>query len=308
MRLCITFLVLSCATAYGQDAAMQAIQASQQATQMASQAAQQANDQMMQASQQAMQDNQQAANQASQGCCVLATKPKFSVKAGTYSSAITVRMKDSTRRSTIYYTTDGWTPTTASTRYTGPITISSTTLLQAIAVSPYTSRSLVATVTYVLPGAPVTAASGPAPYVIPSTGAVMVPKGTEVSLISDAEVSSKTAQVGDKISLLLAEDLKAGDVMVAPKGTPATATVTQVDAHGIGGLPGQVTFEVHSLLFNGRTIPLIGTESKEGRDKTANVMKFGFIPFVALTHGDQAEIDKGTPLTALVAADTALTP
>jgi hypothetical protein len=308
MRLCITFLVLSCAAAYGQDAAMQA---SQQATQMASQAAQQANDQMMQASQQAMQDNQQAANLASQGCCVLAAKPKFSVKAGKYSSAITVRMKDSTRRSTIYYTTDGWTPTTASTRYAGPITISSTTLLQAIAVSSYTSRSLVATAAYVLPGVPVAAAPGPAPYVIPSTGAVMVPKGTKVPLVFAAEVSSKTAQVGDKISLALAEDLKAGDVMVAPKGTPATATVTQVDKHGALGLPGDLTFEVNSLLMNGRVIQLSGTESKEGHDKVSKAFGLFFIPggVAALAvHGDQAEIDKGTPLTALVAADTTLTP
>jgi hypothetical protein len=302
MRLCITFLVLSYAAAYGQDTAMQAMQA-----------AQQANDQMMQASQQAMQDNQQAANLASQGCCVLAAKPKFSVKAGNYSSAITVRMKDSTRRSTVYYTTDGWTPTTASTRYIGPITISSTTLLQAIAVSPYASRSLVATATYVLPGAPAAAAPGPAPYLIPSTGAVMVPKGTKVPLVFADEVSSTTAQVGDKISLLLTEDLKAGDVMVAPKGTPATATVTQVDKHGKLGLPGDLTFEVNSLLMNGRVIQLSGTESKEGRDKTAGILKVGFIPFVGppaalMIHGDQAEIDKGTPLTALVAADTTLTP
>jgi hypothetical protein len=85
MPLFLICLVLSCGVAYSQDAAMQA---SQQATQMA-------NDQMMQASQQASQQaiqaNQQANDLASQGCCVPAARPKFSVKAGTYSSAVTVR-------------------------------------------------------------------------------------------------------------------------------------------------------------------------------------------------------------------------
>ncbi len=65
-----------------------------------------------------------------------AVAPKFSVRSGNYSSAVTVRLKDRTRGAVIYYTTDGWTPTTASTPYIGPITIDATTSLQAIAIAP----------------------------------------------------------------------------------------------------------------------------------------------------------------------------
>jgi hypothetical protein len=48
------------------------------------------------------------------------------------------------------YTTDGWTPTTNSPRYTGPITISPTTTLRAIDIAPNFQRSFVATGKYVL--------------------------------------------------------------------------------------------------------------------------------------------------------------
>ena len=55
--------------------------------------------------------------------------PTFSLGSGTYSSAQSVTLSDATSGATIYYTTNGTTPTTSSTRYTGPITVSSTETL-----------------------------------------------------------------------------------------------------------------------------------------------------------------------------------
>jgi hypothetical protein len=59
--------------------------------------------------------------------------PTFSVAAGTYSSAETVSIYDTTPGATMYYTTDGMTPTTGSTLYSGAITVSSSETLKVIA-------------------------------------------------------------------------------------------------------------------------------------------------------------------------------
>ncbi len=59
--------------------------------------------------------------------------PIFSPDSGNYSSGTLVTLSTTTAGADIYYTTDGSTPTLASTLYTGPITITSTTEIQAIA-------------------------------------------------------------------------------------------------------------------------------------------------------------------------------
>ncbi|MCQ2253135.1 MAG: CotH kinase family protein [Bacteroidales bacterium] len=62
----------------------------------------------------------------------MASKPVFSVTPGFYSSRQTVTISSS-GSATIYYTTNGSEPTKSSTKYTGPITISTTTPLRAMA-------------------------------------------------------------------------------------------------------------------------------------------------------------------------------
>ena len=59
--------------------------------------------------------------------------PTFSRAGGTYTSAQTVAISDTNPNATIYFTTNGVTPTTGSTVYSGPISISSTETLQAMA-------------------------------------------------------------------------------------------------------------------------------------------------------------------------------
>jgi hypothetical protein len=76
--------------------------------------------------------------------------PDFTPPGGSYAQPITLQLSDITAGTTIYYTTDGTTPTTGSPQFTGPIPISAgTTTVQAIAVINAVS-STVATATYTI--------------------------------------------------------------------------------------------------------------------------------------------------------------
>jgi len=85
-----------------------------------------------------------------------AAVPAFSVAAGIYTSAQTVYLYDSTPGATIYYTTDGTMPTTSSTLYGGPVTVSSTETVEAFAIAGGYTPSTVAIAVYtiILPPAP----------------------------------------------------------------------------------------------------------------------------------------------------------
>ena len=317
--MCLTLVAIG-ASASAQDPG---IQAAQQAAQISIQAAQQANEQAVRdaqlASQNAMNAQQQAMMNQSSACCGAAT-PSFSVKPGAYSSALTVRIRSS-RGSVIYYTTDGWTPTANSSRYTGPITIDSTTTLQAIAVSPYGRRSRLAvaayTLTGVLPTPAASAISASATKSAPTSaaaaavsGKVLLAQGRPVPLVFAADVSSKTAGVGDKISLTLGDDLEAGNVVVVKKGTPTFATVTEVDRPRMMGVPGEIVFQVDFLKAGDTVIKLHGGKAKEGQDQETKAAALIAIPVPVglFVHGKDAEIKQGAIFTAFVDADALLPP
>jgi uncharacterized repeat protein (TIGR03803 family) len=79
-----------------------------------------------------------------------AATPSFSPPAGSYKSPQTVTITDSTTGATIYFTNDGTTPTTSSEVYNGPITVSSTETLNAIAAASGYLSGAVATATYTI--------------------------------------------------------------------------------------------------------------------------------------------------------------
>jgi hypothetical protein len=79
-----------------------------------------------------------------------ADPPTFSPAPGTFTSAQTVRLSDTTSGATIYYTLDGTTPTTSSPVYTTPIAVSTTTTINALAAAPGLNVSTVASATYTI--------------------------------------------------------------------------------------------------------------------------------------------------------------
>jgi len=293
MKTSLLVLAASLCAAAAQAQTDPGIQAAQQAAQQAEMANQQAIANMQHASDEAALANQRAiANAATANTNVIPVTrpPKLSVKAGTYTQPITVKLSTRSRGAIMYYTTDGWTPTAASTRYIGPITIDCTTRLNVIAISPYGGRSLVTSALYTFPGTP----SAP-------EQASAVPQGTiPIRLLFAKDVNSKSAEIGDKIPMTLADDLTLNGEVVADKGAPATVTIIQAEKTGAGGAPGDLEFQIDPLPSTIGPLQLRGSATLEGQAVPPNAAVM--IPVVGLLtlfrHGHDAIIHSGTPFTA----------
>jgi stage V sporulation protein SpoVS len=79
-----------------------------------------------------------------------ASAPAFSLAGGSYVGTQTVQLATTTPGATIHYAVHGVVPTSSSTLYTGPITVSSSETIKAIAVASGYSASPIAQATYTI--------------------------------------------------------------------------------------------------------------------------------------------------------------
>ena len=153
------------------------------------------------------------------------------------------------------------------------------------------------------------AASLPTPAQDPS-GKFIFPCDTPIHLSMSQDFNQKKTSVGDRVPLVLADDLIAGDMLFARKGAAVFATVVELIPPRPGGAPGIVRFEVHSFLAGNATVFVRGHATREGELKTpgASVLIPIVGPFTALRRGGDPIIKKGTPFTAYLAQDVLLAP
>jgi hypothetical protein len=166
--------------------------------------------------------------------------PTFSPVAGTYTAAQAVTISDSTSGSTIYYTTNGTTPTTSSTKYTAAIAVASTETLEAIVTATGYTTSAVASAAYTLVN-PAPAISGVSPAFTNAGGAAFT-----LTVNGTGFIASSTAYWG--VSALTTTYVSAtqltAQVPAADIATAGTNAVTvQTPAPG-GGASNAWQFEV----------------------------------------------------------------
>jgi hypothetical protein len=113
--------------------------------------------------------------------------PTFSPGAGSYSTTQSVTISDTTAGTAIYYTTNGTTPTTSSTKYTGVVTVAASETLEAIAVETGYTNSAAASATFTI-GASATS------YINYPTGAITT---SSLSLNGGAKVTGGLLQLTD---------------------------------------------------------------------------------------------------------------
>jgi hypothetical protein len=144
---------------------------------------------------------------------------------------------------------------------------------------------------------PTPVAAGPRDYVIPA--------GTSISVQLPAELSTKTAKVGQRITGNLTNDIVVDGKVVAKAGAPVQGSITEVisGSKTIGGKPTLgLTFD--SLTSSGGDRPISAriTQVADKSDKAGDTAKIAGGAVAGGVVGHQIDSDKGKVIGALIGA------
>ena len=136
---------------------------------------------------------------------------------------------------------------------------------------------------------------------------VVLREGTPVSLAFVAPLNSTTAAMGDRVSFVLADDIRVDGALVAKAGCTASGEITDVKRAALAGRSGEITLRLDGLMVGDRTVKLRGSKERTGNSdvqyKNPYHLKW---PMGLLRTGDNVRINQGTLLPVFVAEDTSL--
>jgi hypothetical protein len=168
---------------------------------------------------------------------------------------------------------------------------------QAAAPQPSVQPAPVATVA---PAAP------QAMIVAPAAGSVLR-AGTEVPLRLEEGLDSndKSLREGQQFRMTVANDVRLGNVVVIPAGSPATGEVTDIRRKGMWGKSGRINARVLNVRVGDRLIRLTGNFDDKGVTGTAGVVAaIAFVPIAGFfMTGTSAKIPAGGGVKAFLDED-----
>jgi len=128
---------------------------------------------------------------------------------------------------------------------------------------------------------------------------VTIPDGTEFTVVTTDEITSKTATEGDPLSFKVLEDIKVDGQIVIAKDTLVKGVVATAKKAGMMGRGGNLGIRIESTTtVDNQKLKLRSSKGKEGDDKTgttvALVVLFGPLGF--LKKGKNATIKSGTQI------------
>ena len=134
-----------------------------------------------------------------------AVAPVIFPNGGTFNTAQSVTLSSATNSASIYYTLDGSTPTTASTPFTGPITLSADTTVRAIASAPNYVQSGITSATFTFTG------QAPSVTFTPASGSY---NSAQRVVLSDSDASASIYYTTDGSTPSASSTLYTGQITV----------------------------------------------------------------------------------------------
>lgn len=152
-----------------------------------------------------------------------------------------------------------------------------------------------------------TAALAPLPPAETQASAgLVVPANTTVELEMVDTVSSVTSKRGDFFKLRVAVDVKSGERILIPAGTPVVGQVVHAAGAGAGGKSGELILAARYVELPQGPVKLRGSFGAAGKDRVGAAFATSLFggPFGLMVRGKESVLPAGSALSARVANDT----
>ena len=184
-----------------------------------------------------------------------AATPTFSPAGGAYTAPQSVAISSTTAGATIYYTSDGSTPTTGSSKYTAPIAVNSSETLSAISVAAGFSNSAVGTAQYTVNVPPPTVSASTYAFPQNQVGNALAETVATITNPATAPVTVAASITGDS-SLTLVAGQSCGAQLAAGASCPIVVQYLPTVA---GTQTGTVSIAFSGDVTGSASIALSGT-------------------------------------------------
>ena len=127
----------------------------------------------------------------------------------------------------------------------------------------------------------------------------VIPDGTELTVVTVDDISSRDATEGDPVNFRVSKDVVIDGRVVIAKGTLAKGTVTSAVRSGRMGKGGKLGIRLESTnAVDRQRIKLRAAKGKKGDDNTASVIALTMLVsvFFLLKKGKDAKIKAGTEI------------
>lgn len=135
---------------------------------------------------------------------------------------------------------------------------------------------------------------------------VLLPDGTQFSVVMIEDMDSKTAVEGDPVTFKVDEDVVIDGHVVIAKGALAKGTVSEVQKSGRMGRAGKLGIRVEQTdTVDDQRVKLRATQNRQGDDKTGSVIALTLLvsPLFLLKRGKRAKIKAGTKINVFTDED-----
>jgi len=158
----------------------------------------------------------------------------------------------------------------------------------------------------------ITAMRNPKAAPVPSVGsaamgtAVKLRDGEKVRLILMDDISSSTANTGDRVNFTVGEDIKVGETIVISKGSVAVGAIAEAQKKKMLGRGGKLTMRMEYVkAVDGQNVRIRATAGREGDDQVGKTVVVAVLagPFAVLVKGKDVVANKGTEYAAYVDED-----